>query len=65
MLFRSLGWLTSLSLRACLDNNHGVQPLFGEELAACAAAVGIAGESEDFGVVDEAVGHGRWKNFRL
>lgn len=32
--------------------------LFGEELAALAGAVGVAGEGEDLGVVDEAVDHG-------
>ncbi|GAA4886677.1 hypothetical protein GCM10023403_62880 [Pseudonocardia benzenivorans] len=33
--------------------------LFGEELAALAGAVGVAGEGEDLGVMDEAVDHGR------
>ncbi|MBE1579653.1 hypothetical protein H4W30_006713 [Amycolatopsis roodepoortensis] len=32
--------------------------VFGEEFAALAGAVGVAGEGEDFGVVDEAVDHG-------
>jgi hypothetical protein len=32
--------------------------VFGEEFAAGAGAVGVAGEGEDFGVVDQAVDHG-------
>ena len=32
--------------------------LLGEELAALAGAVGVAGQREDLGVVDEAVDHG-------
>jgi hypothetical protein len=36
-----------------------VGAVFLEEFAALAGAVGVAGESEDFGVVDESVDHGR------
>ena len=32
--------------------------LFGEELAALAGAVGVAGEGEDLGVVHQPVDHG-------
>ena len=32
--------------------------MFGEEFASLAGAVGVAGEGEDLGVVDEAVDHG-------
>ena len=34
-----------------------VGAVFLEEFAALAGAVGVAGEGEDFGVVDEAVDH--------
>jgi hypothetical protein len=32
--------------------------VFGQQLAALAGPVGVAGEGEDLGVVDEAVDHG-------
>ena len=35
-----------------------VVAVFGEEFAAGAGAVGLPGQGQDFGVVDEAVDHG-------
>lgn len=37
--------------------------VFGQQFAAGAGAVGLAGQGEDFGVVDEAVDHGGGDDF--